>query len=294
MESHSINVPIALMLDLRLSPLERNAWMALACQNKQTVTISYEQLSPYIASNPHTKKSSHDTIAKALTLLRLTGWLSLHDRKRDKDGQIERNTYTLHDQALKPHEMMIHDGSYLDLVNQSLNHRSSAIKKVALMLFDELAQSHELDPELPLHVRNFIIYKKLSTDSKSEVSQNRLLRNSKRDKSNFRADSKPPVYHSVQNSKKGVRSSNSIINIILLLLRTYPDIEFPKELAQFSDSKQADIFKQLQKTPKAMIKAVLCEWQERCLSGDIRDSKAYLFGLLKRAQNGSFNAFAKK
>lgn len=37
--------------------------------------IEKKQLRRILASNPHTKKSSHDTTAKALTILRLTGWL---------------------------------------------------------------------------------------------------------------------------------------------------------------------------------------------------------------------------
>ena len=73
------SVPRALFLDRRLTPLERNAWQVFRLQlNDDGVTAfpTYDQLRPYLASMPCAAQASHETVARALTLLRLTRWLS--------------------------------------------------------------------------------------------------------------------------------------------------------------------------------------------------------------------------
>jgi hypothetical protein len=63
-------------------------------------------------------------VARALTLLRLTRWLSLVRRRRDpKTGRIQGNLYVLHDEPLTPFEAMQLDPDYLGLVSQALTMR---------------------------------------------------------------------------------------------------------------------------------------------------------------------------
>jgi len=104
------SVPCALFLDRRLTPLERNAWQVFRLQiNDDGVTAfpTYDQLRPYLASMPCGAQASHETVARALTLLRLTRWLSLVRRRRDpKTGRILGNLYVLHDEPLTPFEAM--------------------------------------------------------------------------------------------------------------------------------------------------------------------------------------------
>jgi hypothetical protein len=74
------SVPRRLFLDRRLTPLERNAWQVFRLMlNQDGVTAfpTYEQLRPWLASMPCAGSASHETVARALTLLRLTRWLSL-------------------------------------------------------------------------------------------------------------------------------------------------------------------------------------------------------------------------
>ncbi|NQB59708.1 STY4528 family pathogenicity island replication protein, partial [Pseudomonas aeruginosa] len=69
------SVPRALFFDRRLTPLERNAWQVFRLQlNDDGVTAfpTYDQLRPYLASMPCAAQASHETVARALTLLRLT------------------------------------------------------------------------------------------------------------------------------------------------------------------------------------------------------------------------------
>lgn len=80
------SVPRALFLDRRLTPLERNTWQVVRMMlNDDGVTTfpTYNQLRPYLASMPCAEQASHETVARALTLLRLTRWLSLVRRRRD-------------------------------------------------------------------------------------------------------------------------------------------------------------------------------------------------------------------
>ena len=86
------SVPRRLFVDRRLTPLERNAWQVFRLMlNDDGVTTfpTYEQLRPWLASMPCAGQASHETVARALTLLRLTRWLSLVRRRRDpKTGRI--------------------------------------------------------------------------------------------------------------------------------------------------------------------------------------------------------------
>lgn len=115
-----------LNLDRRLTPLERNAWQVFRLMlNGDGVTAfpTYEQLRPWLASMPCANKASHETVARALTLMRLTRWLSLVRRRRDpKTGRILGNLPVLHDEPLTPFEAMQLDPDYLQLVSQALGH----------------------------------------------------------------------------------------------------------------------------------------------------------------------------
>lgn len=138
------SVPRRLFLDRRLTPLERNAWQVFRLQlNDDGVTAfpTYDQLRPYLASMPCAAQASHETVARALTLLRLTRWLSLVRRRRDpKTGRILGNLYVLHDEPLTPFEAMQLDPDYLGLVNQALTHAAKAVQIVGVQTLKEIAE----------------------------------------------------------------------------------------------------------------------------------------------------------
>ncbi len=96
-------VPRRLLLDKRLTPLERNCWQVfrlLINDDGLTAFPTYEQLRPYLGMQPG-KIASRETIAKALKVLRLTRWLSLGRRLRnDLNGQVQGNVYILHDEPV--------------------------------------------------------------------------------------------------------------------------------------------------------------------------------------------------
>lgn len=90
---------------------------------------------------PCAAQASHETVARALTLLRLTRWLSLVRRRRDpKTGRIQGNLYVLHDEPLSPFEAMQLDPDYLGLVSQALTHAAKAVQVVGMNTLREIAE----------------------------------------------------------------------------------------------------------------------------------------------------------
>jgi hypothetical protein len=188
------SVPRALFLDRRLTPLERNAWQIFRLQlNDDGITAfpTYEQLRPYLASMPCAPKASHVTVARALTLLRLTRWLSLVRRRRDpRTGRIQGNLYVLHDEPLTPFEAMQLDPDYLDLVSQALAHASKAVQLVGVHALQEIAEDPLLNGRtLPTRLQVLVRrlagqgwnslggYPQEETAQESEEGQQTLLRN---------------------------------------------------------------------------------------------------------------------
>ena len=142
-------VPHRLYLDRRLTPLERNCWALVRCQLRDegvSVMPTYEELRPYLSTTPCAARASEETVARTLTILRLTRWLSLvrHHRRDPLTGRFEGNLYVLHDEPLTPYEAMRLDAGYLELVGRSLTHASKAVEATGRHTLREISE----DPEL--------------------------------------------------------------------------------------------------------------------------------------------------
>ena len=146
-QSHE-TVPRQLLLDQRLTPLERNAWQVfrLLLDGQGLATPRYEDLQPYLSSVPYGASASRETIARVLTLLRLTRWLSLVARGRDPhSGRLQGALYVLHDEPLTPAEAMELDRQYLELVGNSLSHATKAVRIVAGHVLEDIRQDSAID-----------------------------------------------------------------------------------------------------------------------------------------------------
>lgn len=83
------SIPRRLLLDTRLSPLDKMGWMMIrlyAQNNEGAVFPSYDELQLQLAS-PGKGKASRETVSRVLLMLRITGWLSLCKRVRDDKGR---------------------------------------------------------------------------------------------------------------------------------------------------------------------------------------------------------------
>ena len=311
------SVPRRLFVDRRLTPLERNAWQVFRLMlNDDGVTTfpTYEQLRPWLASMPCAGQASHETVARALTLLRLTRWLSLVRRRRDpKTGRILGNLYVLHDEPLTLFEAMQLDADYLALVSQSLGHSAKAVQVVGLNTLQEIADDPMLSGRtLPSRLQ--VLAERLAdqgitaTESypqedaihDSEEGPASLLRNGERPSSESEAGPKPAPDGALRNPKQDRTVRSSRIDEVRTTARereqarAMQGIRLPERFLDLKEEQQAGAMVALQQVDASLRQAVLDEWAERCRGSAIRNPAGYLFGIIQRAIRGEFNAWAKQ
>ncbi|MCS3835768.1 hypothetical protein HNR03_000348 [Pseudomonas sp. JAI111] len=301
-QSHEV-VPRRLMLDSRLTPLERNAWQVfrLMLHGQGVVTPRYEDLQPYLSSVPYGASASRETIARVLTMLRLTRWLSLVSRGRDQlSGRLQSSLYVLHDEPLTPAEAMELDQDYLALVGHALGHATKAVRIVAHHVVEEVHQDTNIDRDrLPTRLDSWGelwaqqgLYP--ATDAArhdSEPGENALVRN----RSGPRSDSEPSLNASLSGT---VRNPNAACTVLKESICTVPratpavdNLRWPAALHLSPTERQA-VAVALNKLKLGDRQAVLNEAGARCAAGGIRKPAAYLMGLIQRALKGDFRPWA--
>ena len=304
------SVPRALFLDRRLTPLERNAWQVFRFQlNDDGVTAfpTYDQLRPYLASMPCGAQASHETVARALTLLRLTRWLSLVRRRRDpKTGRILGNLYVLHDEPLTPFEAMQLDPEYLGLVSQALTHAAKAVQIVSMHTLKEIAEDpllsgrtlptrlQVLAQHMARHGWSTPSYPQEGVDHDSEDGTEGLLRNANPPSSESEVGPKPAPDSSLRNPKEDRTVRKDRINEVRTVprARALQNLRLPERFLRLKDEQQAGALVALQQVDEAQRQAVLDEWAARCRNSAVRNPAGYLFGIIQKAIRGEFKAWA--
>lgn len=304
------SVPRALFLDRRLTPLERNAWQVLRLQLQSDVVTAfptYDQLRPYLASMPCAAQASHETVARALTLLRLTRWLSLVRRRRDpKTGRILSNLYVLHDEPLTPFEAMQLDPDYLGLVSQALTHAAKAVQIVGMNTLREIAEDPMLNGRtLPTRLQVLAqrmarnewadaSYPQAPVDHESEEGQDGLLRNLEGPSSESEAGLKSAPDGSLRNPKEDRTVRMDRINQVRTVPRakSLQHLRLPERLLRLKDEQQSGAMVALQQVDESLRQAVLDEWDARCRNSAVRNPAGYLFGIIQKAIRGEFKAWA--
>jgi len=286
------SVPRALFLDRRLTPLERNAWQVFRLQlNDDGVTAfpTYDQLRPYLASMPCGAQASHETVARTLTLLRLTRWLSLVRRRRDpKTGRILGSLYVLHDEPLTPFEAMQLDPDYLGLVSQALTHAAKAVQIVGMHTLKEIAEDpllcgRTLPTRLQVLAQHMVrhgwttaSYPQEGADHESEVGP------------------KSAPDGSLRNPKEGRTVRKDRIDEVRTVPRAkaLQNLRLPERFLRLKEEQQAGAMIALQHVEESQRQAVLDEWAARCRSSTVRNPAGYLFGIIQKAIRGEFKAWA--
>jgi len=304
------SVPRTLFLDRRLTPLERNAWQVFRLQlNDDGVTAfpTYDQLRPYLASMPCGAQASHETVARALTLLRLTRWLSLVRRRRDpKTGRILGNLYVLHDEPLTPFEAMQLDPDYLGLVSQALTHAAKAVQLVGMHTLKEIAEDpllsgrtlptrlQVLAQHMARHGWTTPSYPQEDVDHESEEGRKAPLRNGERPSSESEVGPKPAPEGSLRNPKEDRTVRKDRIDEVRTVPRAkaLQKLRLPERFLRLKEEQQAGAVIALQQVEEAQRQAVLDEWAARCRSSTVRNPAGYLFGIIQKAIRGEFKAWA--
>ncbi|MNF68910.1 hypothetical protein D3C84_507800 [compost metagenome] len=296
-------VPRRLLLDHRLTPLERNAWQVfrLMLQGQGVVTPRYEDLQPYLSSVPYGASASRETIARVLTMLRLTRWLSLVNRGRDQlSGRLQGSLYVLHDEPLTPAEAMELDQDYLELVGHTLGHATKAVRIVAQHILEEIRQDTRIDlGQLPTRLDSWgehwmqqgLDQATDTTMHDFELGEDHRVRN----RASPRSDSESGLNASVSGA---VRIPNAACTVLKESICTVPratpavdNLLWPAPL-QLSPNERQAVAVALNKLKPADRQAVLNEAGARCMAGGIRKPAAYLMGLIQRALNGDFRPWA--
>lgn len=301
-QSHEV-VPRRLLLDHRLTPLERNAWQVfrLMLQGQGVVTPRYEDLQPYLSSVPYGASASRETIARVLTMLRLTRWLSLVSRGRDQlSGRLQGSLYVLHDEPLTPAEAMELDQDYLALVGHALRHATKAVRIVAQHIVEEIRQDTNIDRDrLPTRLDSWgdhwtqqgLDQATDATLHDSELREDALVRN----RAGPRSDSEPSLDASVSGTVRNPNAACTVLKeSICTVPRTTPAVDnlhWPEPLHLSPNERQA-VTVALNKLKPSDRQAVLNESGARCAAGGIRKPAAYLMGLIQRALNGDFRPWA--
>ncbi|ONH50917.1 hypothetical protein SAMN04490182_2009 [Pseudomonas cedrina] len=304
-------VPRALLLDRRLSPLERNAWQVIRLLlNGDGITAlpTYERLRPFLTTSACAAQASCETVARALTVLRLCRWLSLARRRAlGPGGQWQGNLYVLHEAPLSPSEALRLDGEYLALLGQSLSHPSKSVQWVAYDALQALAEDPLLASEvLPEPLQRLV--SDLEDPQNFAISahaQIQLPRGEPASDSEVRpasdAEISPPASDSeagLQAPKSaGLRNPKQVPGTVLSMSKSFcipraRDIEVPARFAALRPQEQSAALATLQRVDPGLRQAVLDEWQARCERGGVQRPSAYLFGILQKALRGDFHPWA--
>jgi hypothetical protein len=320
-------VPRRLLLDDRLTPLERNAWQVfrlLINDDGLTAFPTYDQLRPYLGMQPG-KPASRETISKSLITLRLTRWLSLGRRVRsDLSGQVQGNVYLLHDEPVSPAEAIEFDKDYLQLLNHSLKHQNKTIREVAEIAWNEFAQDPDVGSRLPTRldaleerltaqrwvkdvqgahmvespefgIRTQGKIPQESLDSESELSDNWDECESETPSSDSEPSGNPRSTPSVRNPNSYSTYTNTNQDVCKSSVHVLPEragVEagMLEALHRLQPDEKHHALQALQKIPIDVRPDVLSQWVHRVETGSLRNPLGYLLSLVSRAVRGEFNS----
>ena len=308
--SRDTEIPRQLFTDNRLTPLERNAWllfrMTLVSEGI-TPLPTYDQLQPYMTMVPCGAKASHETIARALTLLRLSRWMTLFQKRRDrKTGRMLTHLYVLHDSPLTPFDAIKLDPGYLTLVCQSLRHASKAIQRVARRIAQEIFLDPQVErdsiPEALLELSG-----ETATMSDHQLTPNRPHADTEAVTSPLpatHADVRPPSDAALEAPSLNPKSPSSTSRTkkeTSTGTAPHPEagqrgerqpLSYPRLFTQLKADQQSDLKTTLARVAGNLQQGVLDEWSARCCNQQVRNPAGYLYGLLKKALRGEFKPWA--
>jgi len=167
-------LPRRLLLDTRLSPLDKMAWIIIrlhAQHNDGAVFPSYDDLQLQLAT-PGKGKASRETISRVLLMLRITGWLSLCKRVRDDKGRIRGNIYAQHDEPLTFADAELLDPRWLQTVAEACFSSNKTISQTAQTIINDVC----LDPAMRHHRSHLaVIEGRLGAVQNPSDMKNRML-----------------------------------------------------------------------------------------------------------------------
>lgn len=292
-QTSDIITPKALLLDERLTPLERNAWLtfrALASSDG-TVVLSYDALRGYPPSAPGSKRAALETVSRAVLCLRLSTWIALVEYRRNPmTGFSMASRYAVRNQPLAFNDACIEDEDYLPLLERALGHASATIRQLAQSVLDEAMRHPDRLGKLPATMQARIRRLQHRGDDHDPGSPGG---STARD---------APMPEASGGIPKPVPASATAVRTVEKEVRTYrspPEVQgsgpdVPARFRQLPQDQQRVLTARLRGLPPEQRLAVLAEWDVRCESGGVHNVIAYLYGLIKKAVEGVFKLWAAR
>ncbi|EGT3611633.1 helix-turn-helix domain-containing protein [Morganella morganii] len=328
-------IPRQLLLEHRLSPFDKLTWMMIrlyAQQNSGAVFPTYDELQLQLAT-PHSHKASRETISRALLMLRLTGWLSLCHRVRDRRGRIRGNIYMLHDEPVNPFDAETLDPRWMDVLEKSAYHKNKSVRSVAQVTLTAL----KTDPTMRhQHTRMALIEQRMGAIQTPEQLANRQrliiepektqkkgLEKNRTQYKNTQSENRTEYQKGEKNpsskielsaqtqSGSMVRKSNCYVrnSFTQSVKNTYVDqdnqnltqihMSTPHSPHQLPDNlrlepKDRDMLEsQLRLLPNAIAAAIVEQLSQGIRTGTVRNPVGYMLQLLKSARDGRYNVISR-
>ncbi|SQC20682.1 Uncharacterised protein [Klebsiella pneumoniae] len=303
-------VPRRLMLDTRLSPLDKVAWMMIRLyaqqnqQNQGAMFPTYDELQLQLAS-PFKGKASRETVSRVLLMLRLTGWLSLCRRVRDSKGRVRGNIYSQHDEPLSACDAGSLDPTWLDTVAAACQHKNRAVSQTAWSVLSDIRNDPTMRhyhsqlnvmaqrlgaPQTPQQMATRMALHDENTGSSVTEPGEKYL-GSDTELSQFKpsSDSEPSLKStSYVNSAKpncNVRSFTQRVN-----KKTYVPRLTDALQQRIPEADLQQIHAQLQALPADVACQVLESLNAALSRGEVSNPTGWLFSMMKRARNGALFA----
>lgn len=308
--------PRSLFLDTRLSPLDKTAWVMIrlyAQQNEGAVFPTYDELQTQLAS-AHSDKASRETVSRTLLMLRLTGWISLCKKVRDKGGRVRGNIYAQHDEPLGYRDAEAFDPGWLTLVEQNCQSKNKSVRITALSIVNDILQDTGMRHR---HSRLALIESRLNFQSTplAMILKNGAARPSSKNELSQKSAEKSPealsskselshahsrkslsteselslksgVYSKVRNSNRNVRSfTHSVIKETYVADHPVLPEEF---MASLSGEDRQMVSEQFGALPLPVATGLSGLLQEQLRSRRLANPAGWMFAMLKRARQGEF------
>ncbi|AMN45525.1 hypothetical protein ACG33_00090 [Steroidobacter denitrificans] len=299
-------VPQALLLDERLTPLERNAWLAFRslAGGDGTVVISYESLRGFLPSAPGSQKAALETVARAVLCLRLSTWIALVEYRRNPlTGFSMASRYVARDKPLAFDEACRADDNYLPLLERALGHASATVRQLARSILDVALLDSDALARLPLATQEQIrlLQQKHCDDGPDDSDGPPTRSNAHPFPSPRSTDTDIPKHAPAM-----AATVRTVENLVSRKVHTYSTdaqpqsevpalaLDAPARFHQLPPDQQRYLTARLGALPPQQRQAVLDEWNVRCGAGYVRNTIAYLYGLIKKALEGTFRLWAAR
>lgn len=290
--------PASLMLDARLTPLERNGWQVLRMLRTAegiSPLANLGQLRRYLTSTPLGQRAGYETARRVLVVLRLTGWISLVGQQRDPlTGHVLSELYQVHESALHFQQACTLDASLPALLQSSIGHENNQVDRVAVHIQAALAQAPEaashgqrhddddLPPTPPSQASEAADPLPSSGDSAGSTLVPQQTAHARHMTAEQGSTYKTYMYKKERTYRAREKNSDPASRPLSL----------PPCLSNAQADQQKDVQAALRRLPPQHRQEVLDELQARSQSGTVRNVVAYFFALVKRVFAGEFRLWA--